>query len=797
MPRRFASALHQRAAAKLGGALVALLLPDAFAFGQAAAEAGRVIEEVVVTAQKREQDVQGIPVSVVTLGRDAIEQSGLQDLRGLTELDPGLSFDNAQSFQQSSLKIRGIGTIGNTRSFEGAVGVFVDGVYRPRSGMVLGDLLDIERIEILRGPQGTLFGKNTVAGAIALSSAAPSFDGVGGAAELRLGNYGSRFFTAGLNLPVNEEVAARVAATTNTRDGATVSPDNGARYDSIDRFGVKGQLLYAPTPALSVRLIVDHAESDADCCWSGVLTDEGPTTPLISLYTELNGLTFTGAPQAERERRSSLNTTPRETVDDTGLTLLVDRDFGQLALRSITSVRNWQNEQIRGDADFSGTDIFVLSEAAEIGTLSQEFNLTIPFGDDDDLLLGVYYAKEDYESHRRVQTGSDADDYLNALISTEFGATDCLPPLTSADCVFPVGQAALLDDGEFAAERYFQDSLSLAAFAHASIDFSDAWRLVAGGRYSREEKDGGVDTLFWYDSAVVRAFLADLGIPDDGTPRNGLDVTGTVFSPSFTDGTREDQLAGTLSLQYFANNDTMLFAGVHTATKAGGVNLFREGVASGATTYDPEQAVSVEAGVKADFWRNRARTNLTLFHTEFEDLQINFFTGLEFRTENTGRARTTGVEFQGGFQVTDDLRVDVAATWLDARFVTVQNPQLDYLVDRRTPRAPELAGNLALTYQRPVGETLEFFVRGMASYMGSHFVGADVREEQPVDAYTTADASIGITSPGGGWDLLLWCTNCANTRYRQIYFNSTFQPGSFSAYLNNPRLYGVSLRGRF
>jgi iron complex outermembrane receptor protein len=301
MPRRFASALHQRAAAKLGGALVALLLPDAFAFGQAAAEAGRVIEEVVVTAQKREQDVQGIPVSVVTLGRDAIEQSGLQDLRGLTELDPGLSFDNAQSFQQSSLKIRGIGTIGNTRSFEGAVGVFVDGVYRPRSGMVLGDLLDIERIEILRGPQGTLFGKNTVAGAIALSSAAPSFDGVGGAAELRLGNYGSRFFTAGLNLPVNEEVAARVAATTNTRDGATVSPDNGARYDSIDRFGVKGQLLYAPTPALSVRLIVDHAESDADCCWSGVLTDEGPTTPLISLYTELNGLTFTGAPQAERE----------------------------------------------------------------------------------------------------------------------------------------------------------------------------------------------------------------------------------------------------------------------------------------------------------------------------------------------------------------------------------------------------------------------------------------------------------------------------------------------------------------
>ena len=760
-------------------------------------DSGRVLEEIVVVAQKREQNQQDVPVTVTVMNADAIQQSGMQSIERLTELNPSVSFDNAQSFQNSSLKIRGIGTFGNTRSFEGAVGVFVDGVYRSRSGMVLSDLLDIERIEILRGPQGTLFGKNTVAGAIALSSTTPTMGETSGEAELRLGNLNSRYFSGALNTPMGDSAAFRIAATYNQRDGTFNSPDNGDSYNEIDRYGVKAQMLFQPSDTFELSLIADHTKSDANCCWGSAQVVAGPTAPLIQMFSALNGLTYVPPPQGENERIQSMNTSPGEIVEDSGLTLRFDWSFGDMMLRSITSARNWEHSQVVADADFVPADLFVLSEPARIRTASQEFNFSIPFGESSDLLLGLFFANEDYESKRSVQTGSDSDNYLNSLISANLGAAACAPPLVALDCAFPVGIGALLDDGELTTETYSQDSDSFGAFVHGSFDLPRDFRIVAGLRYSLEEKSGGVENHFWYDSAIVRATRAMAGIPDDGTPRNGLDLIGTVYSPSFTDSTKEEELTGTLSLQYFATDSAMLFAGYNRGYKAGGVNLFREGVASNATTYQPEFAESIEAGVKADYWGNKARTNVSVFYTEFTDLQINFFTGLEFRTKNTGTAKTSGLEIENNFQVSDEFRVDLSLTYLDSRFEQIDDPFLSYLVGRQTPRAPDWAGVLALTYERPISGKLDFFARGLASYMGSHYVGADVPSEEKVASYAVGDASVGVTSPDKGWDVLLWCSNCTDRDYRTIYFNTTFQPGSFSAYLNNPRQYGVTVRARF
>jgi len=208
-------------------------------------------------------------------------------------------------------------------------------------------------------------------------------------------------------------------------------------------------------------------------------------------------------------------------------------------------------------------------------------------------------------------------------------------------------------------------------------------------------------------------------------------------------------------------------------------------------------AKGIEAGIKADYWDNRARTNLSIFYTEFTDLQINFFTGLEFRTKNTGTATTKGVELENNFQVTDELRIDFSVTYLNSRFDEVDDPFLSYLVGRETPRAPDWASVLALTYKKQISAKMDFFARGMASYVGEHYVGADVPSEEKVGSYIVGDASIGVTSMHDGWDLLLWCSNCGNTDYRTIYFNTTFQPDSFSAYLNTPRQYGLTLRARF
>jgi iron complex outermembrane receptor protein len=413
------------------------------------------------------------------------------------------------------------------------------------------------------------------------------------------------------------------------------------------------------------------------------------------------------------------------------------------------------------------------------------------------LLVGLYASEEDYDSTRSVQTGSDADNYLNALISAGQGAVACLPPLAASDCLFPVGIGALLDDGEFTDEHYFQNSQSLGIFAHGIFDVSEKFTLVAGIRYSEEDKDGGVNNLFWYDSAVARAALEAAGIPDDGTPRNGLDLIGTVYSPSFVDSTQEDEFTSTLSLQYFASDQIMMYGGYHRGYKAGGVNLFREGVVSNATTYRPEFAESIEAGIKLTYWDNKARSNLALFHTEFTDLQINFFTGLEFRTENTGSARTQGIEIENTLQITDEFRFEFAVTYLDSKFEAVENPLLSYLVGRETPRAPDWASVIVLAYERPISSRFDFFARAMNSYVGSHYVGADVANEQKVGSYFVTDASIGVTSRTKGWDILLWCNNCGDTDYRTIYFNTTFQPGTYSAYLNDPRQYGMTFRARF
>ena len=757
---------------------------------------GYVLEEVIVTAQKRSQSLLDVPLAVTVTSVDKLRETGMLAIPQLTDLHPSVSFDTGQSFQNSSLKIRGIGTVGNGRTFEGSVGVFVDGVYRSRSGMALLDMLDIERLEVMRGSQGTLFGKNTVAGAIALSSNRPDFNERSGQLELRLGEYSSQYLAGNVNLPINDEMALRFAGSWHTRDGYFESPDNGDEYDEVDRFALKAQALFTLADDLEILLIADVAKSDAHCCWGSAQVFNGPITPVIATYSMLNGYSFVLAPDAERDRVTTLNTHPEEEVDDYGIAMHVNWNFGDLTLKSISSFRSWQHEQINTDPDFVPVDILQLNEPAEIDSFSQEFNLSIPVGNTD-LLLGLYYAQEDYDSVQTVTAGTDADNYLNVLISSQFGAVACLPPLVAADCLFPPGVGALLPDGDYSKEVYQQDTDTFALFAHAVTNLTDSVDLVTGLRWSVEEKDGSVDNLFWYDSPIARAVLETFGVPDDGTPRNGFDIIGANYSPSFSDDTRDNELTGNLTLQFYPRDQLMLYAGYHRGYKAGGVNLFREAASTNTQTYAPETADSIEAGLKLEHWDNRARTNIAIFHTEFSDLQINFFDGLNFRTENTGEASTQGLELETQVQATERLRVDFAATYLDAKFDRIDNPFLSYLVGRDTPRAPEWASVLGLSYDRPLSNSLRFRASGLASYTGSHFTGADVATEEKVGSYVVADASIGLRNDNSGWEVTLWCRNCGDEDYRTIYFNSTAQPGSFSAYLNAPKQYGVTFRKDF
>jgi iron complex outermembrane receptor protein len=763
----------------------------------AAQDSGAALEEIIVTATKRPRPIEDVPVAVTALTARMIEESGMQTLQRLTDLLPSVKFDQAHSYQNSSLKIRGIGTLGVSRTFEGSVGVFVDDVYRSRSGMALFDLLDIDQIEVMRGPQGALFGKNTVAGAILLHSVRPSSRETGGQLELRLGNLSETYLSGTLNAPLGNRGAMRFAGLYHERDGSFRSADTGAQYDATDRYAFKSQFLLNPTDGLNVLVIADYSKSDADCCWASAQVVNGPTAPLIAAYGSLHGLHVAPAPLAEDDRSISLNTVPRETIEDTGVSATVTFKLTDaLTLKSVTAFRDWKHNHIDADPDFGPADLFVLNEPADIKNVSQELDLTLVTGRTN-LLFGFYYGGENYTGMRSVKTGSDADNYLNALISASLGATTCVPPFSSLGCAFPTGIAALLPTGEFTRENYLQDSDNYALFAHASTVLSEHFDLDAGVRYNVERKHGSVDNVYWYDSAIVRAVRAANGIPDDGTPRNGFDLVGTEYSPSFEQSTRDEKWTGVLALEYHPSADVMMYGSYQRGYKAGGVNLYREAVHTGTTTYAPEVGDGYEIGLKAEYLHHLASTDVALFSAEFSDLQVNFFDGLNFRTENTGEARSRGVEIEQHFRINDAWRTDFSVTYLDAKFTTISEPFLSYLAGRDTPRAPDWAAVAQATYEKPLRGGRSFVARAMASYTGKHFVGADVPSETKVDSYVIADASIGIRDTAHGWEAIAWCTNCGDETYRTIYFNSTFQPLSYNAFLNPPREYGVTLRKTF
>ena len=760
------------------------------------AQTPRIIEEILVIAQKRQEPAQAVPLAVTAISGDMIRESGMLTMVQLTELHPSVSFDVAQNYQNASLKIRGIGTVGNARNFEGSVGVFIDGVYRPRSIMAISDINDISQLEVLRGPQGTLFGKNTVAGTLNLQSNRPSTDEFDADIEFRAGDYDSTYFAGMVNMPLSDSSALRLSGSVNQREAFFTSPDNGHDYNAIDRYNVKAQYQFTPSDDLEILLIADYSKSDSDCCWGSPFVVHGPTAPVIQTYAALNGLSFVPTPDAERKRSGSLNTLPGDETTDYGLNFQVNKRFSMGTLKSITAYRDWEITETNTDPDFGPADLLQFDEPAEIDFFSQEFNFSMDVGGSD-LLLGAYYSREDFSSYRDVRTGANADDYLNFIISSGGGAQACLPPVLNIDCLFPVGIAALTPDGSVSIESYQQDSESWAVFGHTVTPLNENWSLIAGLRYSEEDKDGEVDNAFWYDSAIVRFALAGMGIPDDGTHRNGFDLIGAPFSPSFSAKTQDDELTGTVSLQYRPTANVNLYAGYHRGYKASGINLFREAIITDTTTYDPESADSFELGMKLSYLDGRARTNVAVFHTDFSDMQINFFEDLTFRTENTAESSTEGIEVENVFQLSYNLRVDFDLTYMDAKFDRIDTPFLEHLEGRETPRAPDLSGVLALNWERPVNNQLSIFARTMASYTGDHYVSPAVPNERKSDSYVITDASVGLRNDEDNWEVLLSCTNCTDETYRTILINSPFQPGSLNAYLGPPKQVGLTFRMGF
>jgi iron complex outermembrane recepter protein len=742
-----------------------------------ASDSGKV-PDIIVTAERRAQSLQNTPVAVTSIAADALAAQHIENISNIPGVTPSVNFQSTDNAQASAnLEIRGIGTVGNNRAFEGSVGIFVDGVYRSRAGQLLSDFLDFQSLQILRNPQGTLFGKNTTAGALLFTSVKPQFERYDGYYEATVGNYGVLLGRVASNLPVSDTLALRLAALVSNADGYIENPNRGDRYNDHRPRAFKAQVLFEPTSELSFRLIGDISIEHENCCYGSVISLAGPVQPVINALTVANGLRLASANPYGYQAVLNLNTD--QHISDRGAVLLSDWEISpETSWHAITSYRVWSESQLGADFDFSGADVLTGNETFESRQFSQEFDLYGRIGktalfESADYLAGVYFAHESLSAARDLYWGRQAQPYWNALLAP-----------------FPPGTVAAAP-GLFSSERYPGDDKSYAAFTHFTFNLTTRLSALMGLRYTKEIKHGAFENPYF-----------------DPTPNEVLSVLGIQPGPQFAATHSDSAVSGTGGFQYALDTAKMAYITYSRGFKAGGINLDNNAagvvannpaIVPGAIalnpTYRPEKIDSIEVGLKADYLDDKARSNLAVFYNKISDLQVAQFLGLQFAVLNAPSAKVYGAEIENTYRVTRDITLTAAATALPEARIAESNVVGPPLSGRRFAQAPRWAANVGANTSHPLNERVAATARAALQYTGS--VYTDTSSDYQIGSVTLLNAGLGIESATHTWSLEAWCLNCADRRYFILTFPVPLQTGTQNAYVGAPRTFGLTLRGHF
>mgnify|MGYP003892228205 FL=1 len=394
---------------------VALAVAAAVLAGTATAQDVTALEEIVVTATKREQTLQDVPVAVTVTPVETIQKASIQDITDLASIVTSLRVTTLQTSTQTNFVIRGFGNGANNPGIEPSVGVFIDGVYRSRSAGAIGDLIDVSRVEVLRGPQSTLFGQNASAGVISVVTQKPQFEW-SGLVEGTLGNYNQQILKSKVTGPISDTVAFSLTSTLNKRDGYFRELVTNTYINDRDRSDVRGQLLWKASDALEVRFVADLSNIDELCCGVSNLLN-GPTGAVIQSPI-VNGRIYPGvanAAGAPYDRAAYLNKLPRNIVKNSGFSLHLDWDLGDFNLASITSSRN-QKTSFDYDFDFTSGSLGEYNvNTGDIDTVTQELRLSYDAGGTIRGLVGAYYFDEKVKYDNTILLGTAFRNYAGVL----------------------------------------------------------------------------------------------------------------------------------------------------------------------------------------------------------------------------------------------------------------------------------------------------------------------------------------------------------------------------------------------
>jgi outer membrane receptor protein involved in Fe transport len=824
---------------------------------------------IIVTATRRAQDVQDIPLAVTAVSPVQLEQQGVVNVQNIGSVSPSFSTSNAQTASGTVvLRIRGVGTTSNNIGFESAVGIFVDGAYQSRPGVALGEFVDVERVEVLRGPQGTLFGRNTSAGALNITNKRPDLDEFGGFANATYGNFDHISVQGAINAPIIEDtLALRVTGAYRQRDGfVDIIDSNGASVgDSNDteQYLVRGQLGYESDSGIQARLIVDYSKSTASCCAAIEVLQSGIETAglfgavglgarggMAGPDVALTPFDITSAQRAVDNRIATSDQRADPSNDQWGITGEIEFPISDSAdVIYIGSYREYRAEEAY-DSDFSGLDIFNVLPGSDtaIDTMTHELRVQ---GDAFDgalsWLVGGYYSDEDITQSTNFGLGADYDRLVGALLAAGTGGATLNPASPLFAGATPLQTLTGIDPATVrTTNAYTQSSKSWSVFTHNTLEVAQGLKLTVGLRYSDESKDGSF-TQPAITNDLCPATLGQIfagGLPGGAgspltnsyfglgcfafvAPAIGTDANPFPLPRPFVSEFSDEELIYTGKVSYEFADPVTVYASFTHGYKSGGFNLDSTAASGGADPrFASEEVDAYEVGLKAKFLDNAVTLNVAGFHEEFTDFQVLEFTGAQFTTFNVPSAKSTGVEIETVIRPDDNFTINGGLTYTDARYPndcagTQTSANVLSLCGNSLTNAPKWVGIMGATYDRDLGDSLKFFVNGQIrmesdrrtstqaiivpnaaaiTAAGSVQAAVDVAPLNPFDVQNGTvkiNMRAGLGDIDDAWGIEAWVTNLTNEVTRGVTFNTVLRSGSRSTFIQEPRMFGVTLRGKF
>ena len=708
------------------------------------------LEEITVTARKRNESIQDVPISIVALSAAEIESRSLSSLRDLGQFVTNVSyFQNGQVGNGSAaVFIRGVGQFNVFPTRDPGVGIYLDGVFLGRMQGVDLDLTDVERVEVLRGPQGTLFGKNTTGGAINIVTAKPDLDGFSGSAEVIFGRYDRIDGRLGVNVPlVPGKLGAKLAVSSRNQDGYGrrldfTTGDTLVDAGDVDRVSTRGSLYWTPTEDFNALLSFNyarHRETGAPRKIAEFITV--PTTFVAQVYNNFLNPDYGPAFTTSNNFDNFATGTDANDVDAWGTSLTLSWDIGSLNLKSISAYRD--NDSFVGvDPDGTPHRFIDSANTFDFDQISQEIQLGgLAFNDRLNWVTGLFYFEEDNTENS----------------TTEFAVE--------------VFQAIGLEVPANDIEQTDTTSESIAVFGQGTFSLTKQLSLTAGVRYTDEEK------------SFERSSIASLS----GVPLPGIAKKKASF----------DAVTGRVGAVYRFNEDVMVYASLSEGFLSGGINVS----AQAAPPFKPEKLTSYEVGLKSEYFDKRLRFNSAFFYSDYKDIQFSIIsvlpgTLIPIRTiGNAAKAEVWGFEMDASAVPLESIILSAGIGHIDAKYEEVDSSS-GITTDTDFALTPKWSATLSGTYEMPLGSGGD--IKANVSYSYKSQIEHNIPNNPFIrqDGYGLVNVRLIWISPGSDWEVAVFGTNLTDEEYLQATTNFAGL-GFIDAQFATPREWGVSAKWLF